>query len=125
MLNRRKIISCAWVLVLSALLEDAGDAQRVPQAAAKTVSRNSLVVTEVKPTLEPRAIDLFKAASGRLAAAHSMSFTAEVTYESASRSGHTARLHDEVRRVMQRPDKLRVITCAMVPRRSFTTTARR
>ena len=125
MLNRRKIISCAWVLVLSALLEDAGDAQRVPQAAAKTVSRNSLVVTEVKPTLEPRAIDLLKAASSRLAAARSMTFTAEVTYESASRSGPPLAYTTKSEVTLQRPTGYESLRVAMVPRRSFTTTARR
>ena len=37
--------------------------------------------------LEPKAIDILKAACSRLAAARSMSFTAVVTYESPSRLG--------------------------------------
>jgi hypothetical protein len=35
-----------------------------------------------RPVLEPKAIELLKAASSRLAAAHTMSFTTVVTYES-------------------------------------------
>jgi hypothetical protein len=38
-----------------------------------------------KPVLEPKAIELLKAASNLLAAAHTMSFTAVVTEESPSR----------------------------------------
>jgi hypothetical protein len=38
-----------------------------------------------KPVLEPKAVELLKAASNRLAAAHTMSFTAVVTEESPSR----------------------------------------
>jgi len=49
--------------------------------------RSSPVAAEAKPVLEPKAIDLLKAASSRLAAARTMTFTAVISYESPSRLG--------------------------------------
>jgi hypothetical protein len=72
------------LLALSMLLVPAAS----PQAATKVAPRDKSVAIETRPALEPKAIDLLKAASSRLAAAHSMSFTAVVTYESPSRLGH-------------------------------------
>jgi hypothetical protein len=63
-----------------------------------------------KPVLEPKAIEILKALCDRLAAARSMSFTAEVTYESPSRMGFPLAYTTKSEVVMQRPDKLRVIT---------------
>ena len=72
-----------------------------------------------KPTLEPKAIELLKAASSRLAAAHTMSFTAVVTYESPSRLGIPLAYTTKSEVVMQRPDKLRVITVGDGPASEF------
>ena len=69
--------------------------------------------------LEPKAVDLLKAASSRLAAAHSMSFTAVISHENPSTLGppllYTVR--NEV--TLERPDKLRVITPADGPPSEF------
>ena len=75
--------------------------------------------------LEPRAIELLKASSGRLAAARTMSFTAVATYESPSRLGPPLAYTTRSEVPLQRPDKLRVITPGDGPRPSSTTTARR
>src|SRR5208283_3768512 len=40
------------------------------------------------PDLEPKAIELLKATSARLAAAHTLSFTAVEIFEHPSRQGH-------------------------------------
>jgi hypothetical protein len=72
-----------------------------------------------KPVLEPKAIELLKASAARLAAAHSMSFTAEVTYESPSRMGFPLAYTTKSEVVMQRPDKLRVITLGDGPASEF------
>jgi len=72
-----------------------------------------------KPSLEPKAIELLKAASSRLAAAHTMSFTAVVTYESPSRQGIPLAYTTKSEVVMQRPDKLRVITLGDGPASEF------
>jgi hypothetical protein len=60
--------------------------------------------------LEPRAIDLLKAASSRLAAARTMSFTAVASYESPSRLGPPLVYTTRSEVTLQRPDKLRVIS---------------
>jgi len=72
-----------------------------------------------EPVLEPRAIEILKASCDRLAAAHSMSFTAEVTYESPSRMGFPLAYSTKSEVVMQRPDKLRVITLGDGPASEF------
>jgi hypothetical protein len=74
---------------------------------------------ETKPVIEPKAIELLKASCARLAAAHSMSFTAEVTYESPSRLGFPLAYSTKSDVVMQRPDKLRVITLGDGPASEF------
>jgi hypothetical protein len=73
----------------------------------------------MKPVLEPKAIELLKASCARLAAAHAMSFTAEVTYESPSRMGFPLAYTTKSDVVMQRPDKLRVITLGDGPASEF------
>jgi hypothetical protein len=59
--------------------------------------------------VEPRAIDLIKAASARLAAAKAMSFTAIVDIEYPSKLGPPLAYPVRYDVAMQRPDKLRVV----------------
>jgi hypothetical protein len=103
---------------------DAASAQSPPKpappAANKTpAARNRSIATETKPALEPKAIDLLKAACSRLAASRSMAFTAVVTYESPSRLGPPLAYTTTSDVVLQRPDKLRVITSADGPASEF------
>ncbi len=60
--------------------------------------------------LEPRAIEILRATSNRLAAARAMSFTAIVTSENPSRFGSPVQCTVRSEVTVQRPDKLRVIT---------------
>ncbi len=62
------------------------------------------------PALEPKALEILKAASDRLAAAHSMTFTADVSYESPTRQGPPLVYVTQSQVTMVRPNKLRVIT---------------
>jgi hypothetical protein len=62
------------------------------------------------PQLEPKAIEILKAACAKLASAQSMSFTALVTYESPSRLGFPLAYGTKSDVLFQRPNKLRVIT---------------
>jgi hypothetical protein len=103
MLTRRKLFGSAlflWVLVAS-------------------LSTGTAHAQASKPVLEPKAIDLLKAASNRLAAAHSMSFTAVVTDESPSRLAIPLAYTTKSEVVMQRPNKLRVITLGDGPASEF------
>ena len=69
--------------------------------------------------LEPKAIDLLKAASSRLAAARSMRFTAVISYENPSLLGPPLVYTTKSDVVLQRPDKLRVITSGDGPASEF------
>jgi hypothetical protein len=69
--------------------------------------------------LEPKAVDILKAASARLAAAKTMSFTAIVSYESPSRFGPPLIYSTKSEVTLQRPDKLKVITLGDGPPSEF------
>ena len=71
------------------------------------------------PALEPKALEILKASSDRLAAAHTMAFTAVETYESPSRQGHPLVFVNKSEVTLQRPDKLRVITPGDGPASEF------
>jgi len=73
----------------------------------------------VQMTLEPKAIDILKAACSRLAAARTMSFTAVVTHENPSRLGPPLAYTTRSEVTLQRPDKLRVITPGDGPATEF------
>ncbi|HZR83535.1 MAG TPA: DUF2092 domain-containing protein [Candidatus Binatia bacterium] len=60
--------------------------------------------------LDPKAVDVLKAASRRLAAAKTMSFTATAEYESPSRLGPPLVYATVSHVALKRPDKLRIIT---------------
>ena len=75
--------------------------------------------TAAAPALEPKALEILKAASARLAAAHAMSFTATVSYESPSVFGPALVYSTRSDVTMQRPNKLRVITPADGPATEF------
>ncbi len=71
------------------------------------------------PALEPKALAILKASCDRLAAAHTMAFTAVETYESPSRQGHPLIFVNKSEVTLQRPDKLRIITPGDGPASEF------
>ncbi len=89
------------------------------QSQSKSKAPPQPAVGTIVTGLEPKAVDILKAASSRLAAAHSMSFTAVISYENPSTLGPPLlyTVKDEV--TLQRPDKLRVITSADGPPSEF------
>jgi hypothetical protein len=91
-------------------------AQPVPKAS-KAAKKPAAPVAQIG--LEPRAIDILKAASARLAAAKTMSFTAIVSYESPSRFGPPLIYSTKSEVTMRRPDKLKVITLGDGPPSEF------
>ncbi len=82
-----------------------------PSAKAAKASKPAMKYAppEFKLVLEPRAMDLLKATSAKLAAAKSMSFTATVSYEYPSKLGPPIVYTSRYDVAMVRPDKLRVI----------------
>ena len=109
---------CTLVIALSVLLTAAAYAQTTPKAS-RVAKTSAPVMPAPAPVLEPKAIEILKAACARLAAAHSMSFTAVISYENPSRLGppliYTVR--DDV--TLERPDKLKVITPGDGPASEF------
>ncbi len=95
-------------VVLGALLASGGLpalADRTPPAVPAEIA-----APEIKPVIEPRATELLKAASKRLADARSMAFTATVSIESPSLYGPPLQYATKSRVTLQRPDKLKVVT---------------
>src|SRR6266487_956281 len=115
---------CLWwsLLLASGVLLAIPNAQGKPQAAkkkAKHVAVEASPAPEATPALEPKAIEILKAASSRLAAAHTLTFNAVEFFEGASRHGHPIAFATKSEVTLQRPDKLRVITSADGPASEF------
>ena len=111
----------ALLLALGVLLAAPGKAQPQPAPRASKPAKPSskAAAHPVEPALEPKAIDLLKASSSRLAAAHSMTFTTVISYESPSRLGPPLIYTTRSEVTLQRPDKLRVITPGDGPASEF------
>src|SRR6184192_4254207 len=121
MTSRKKCFSWSLLLASSVFLV-IPNAQGKPTAAkkkAKSVAAETTPAPEATPSLEPKALDILKAASSRLAAAHTMKFTAIHFYESPSRQGHPLAFTTKSEVTLQRPDKLRVIMSADGPTSEF------
>ncbi|HYB08884.1 MAG TPA: DUF2092 domain-containing protein [Alphaproteobacteria bacterium] len=69
-----------------------------------------VVLLPDKPVLEPKALEILKAASERLVSAQTMTFTAIATYESPAKTLQPLAYTTLSEVTLQRPDKLRVIT---------------
>ena len=120
---RSRLQAFLLLLAFSFLMTVAANAQE-PQSAqlqgskhAKVSSKNAAPTVQV--SLEPKALAILKTACDRLAAAHSMQFTAVVTYENPSRLGPPLAYTTKSEVTMVRPDKLRVITLGDGPRSEF------
>jgi hypothetical protein len=87
----------------------------VPPASLTTDASTAPPATK----LEPKAIELLKAASEHLTAAKSLTFTAVVSYESPSVFGPALVYTTRSEVTMQRPNKLRVITPGDGPATEF------
>ncbi len=89
------------------------------QAPKKAPKPGAPAVAPYQPGLEPRAIDILKATSARLAAAQSMSFTAVVSYEGPSLLGPPLIYSTKSQVTLRRPNKLKVITLGDGPPSEF------
>ena len=109
----------AWILAAGLFLAASANGQQAQQQtqqpAAKATkapakaAKSKKSATDFKLILEPRAMELIKAASAKLAAAKTMSFTAVVGYEYPSKLGPPLVYSTRYDVTMQRPDKLRII----------------
>jgi len=107
-MNSFRYVAPALALMMGlALVATAG-----AQTAAPTMPAKAAKAAGKKPAeavLEPRAMDLLKTMSAKLAAAKSMSFTATVGYEYPSKLGPPIQYAIRYDVTMQRPDKLRIL----------------
>ena len=103
------------VLTVNAASAAAQDPPAVAQKQAATPAVKKKPVTHTKAAppspleLEPKAIEILKAASSKLAVAHTLKFTAVETFESLSRQGVPLVYGNKFDAVLQRPNKLRVL----------------
>jgi hypothetical protein len=88
-------------------------------AAPPTADAKAAPAPAVKQDIEPRAVDIIKAMSERLASAKSIQFTALVSEESPSRLGPALVYTTRSDVVLQRPNKLKVITPGDGPPHEF------
>lgn len=79
-------------------------------AAQSHAKKPSATPAKAAPVLDPKAIDVLKAACARLAAARTMSFTAVATYESPTTLGPPLAYTTLSHVALRRPDKLVVVT---------------
>jgi hypothetical protein len=112
-------------LAAAALAQQSPPPSSPPQPAAKAAKPAAKAAarkpgaTDFKLVLEPRAMDILKAASAKLAAAKSMSFTAVVGYEYPSKLGPPLLYTTRYDVTMQRPDKLRILVPGDGPATEF------
>ena len=103
----------AWLaLVMSVGAQtppDAKPAAPAAKAAKSSIPAKKPAAPQFKMVLEPRALDLLKATSARLAAARSMSFTATVGYEFPSKLGPPIVYTMRYDVTMQRPNMLKIV----------------
>ena len=91
---------CAGLLALVAA-PVAAPAQNAPAAPAPAAPA---------PVMEPKAIEVLKAAGAKLAAANTLQFTAVSTYERAATNGQPLYYSLVHNVTVQKPDRMRVIT---------------
>lgn len=101
--------------------QDAKPAPGAKQEAAKKPAQRRAKPGAPGPWigLEPRAIEILKATSARLAAAKTMTFTSIATYEHPSRLGLPLAYTTRSQVTLQRPDKLKVVTPGDGPASEF------
>jgi len=83
--------------------------KQTPPPASKTKGVSHKTALAPPLELEPKAIEILKATSNKLATAHTLSFTAIETFESLSRQGVPLVYGNKFETVLQRPNKLRVL----------------
>jgi hypothetical protein len=112
---RRDLVCARTLLAALSLLVAAGvSAQQPPGTPSAPAPAPSAA-----PALEPKAIEVLKASSSRLAAARTLSFTAVASDDNKSRLGPALVYTTRSLVTLQRPDKLRVIQTGDGPPQEF------
>jgi hypothetical protein len=104
---------CLSILFITTVQAQTKSPKATPKSSPKKVTQPA------PPELEPKAIEILKTMSERLAGAHTLSFVAVESYESPSRQSHPLVYVNKSEVTLQRPDKLRVITPGDGPASEF------
>jgi hypothetical protein len=107
------------VLLLALSLVTVAASAQTTSAPAKKKTQTKKQAAPPKPDLEPKAVELLKAVSSRLADAHTLSFTAVQIFESASRQGPPLAYAKKTDVTLQRPDRMLVIISGDGPASEF------
>ena len=110
------LLALGVLLVITAAAQGAQPAPKASKAAKPPAKK---AVPTIEAVIEPKAIEILKAASSRLAAAKTMKFTAVVSYEAPSRFGPALVYTTKSEVTMQRPDKLKIVTPGDGPASEF------
>jgi hypothetical protein len=104
----RRTVLWTLAVMMAAISARPADAAGTPAKRTKPAKRTAAPAAPLP--MEAKAIELLKATSARLAAAHTLRFTAVVSYESPSVLGPPLLYTTSSDVVVERPDKLRVLT---------------
>jgi hypothetical protein len=115
----RTLLLAFAAIVLVAAGGNAQDPVQEPGVPKAGSTRGTTAAPTADFRIEPKAVELLKASSQRLAAARTMRFTALVSYESPSRLGPPLLYATRSEVTLQRPDKLRVVTPGDGPASEF------
>ena len=115
------------ILGSSSLMAVDPNPQDVPVKSLSSKRKKKIVQPETQvaeaskkaPVLEPKAVEILKASSSRLAAARTLTFSSIEFFEGSSRHGHPLSFTTKSEVTLQRPDKLRVITLGDGPSTEF------
>jgi hypothetical protein len=118
---RNRTFGWAAVAAIGALLTGWARSETAPAAPDSATHRaaQEQAVAAFQPGLEPRALEILKTASDRLAASTSMTFTAVVSYEGPSLLGPPLIYSTNSQVTLRRPNKLKVITLGDGPPSEF------
>ena len=117
---RPALLSTTLALLLGAALAWPAAAQTAAAPAAKPAAKKAAAKpAPFKAVLEPRAVELLKGMSARLAAAKSLSFTAVASYEYPSRLGPPIVYTMRYDVALQRPNQLKIVVPGDGPATEF------
>jgi hypothetical protein len=114
-----RTLPVSLILLFAAAGVGAQSAPPAAHASKRVKAPKAAAAAPAELPLEPKALDILKAASERLAAARTLRFTAVVSYENPSLFGPALVYTTKSDVVVERPDKLRIITSGDGPRSEF------
>ena len=118
---RPALLRTTLALLLGAALSLPAASQTSAAPAAKPAAKKAAAKpAPFKAVLEPRAVELLKGMSARLAAAKSLSFTAVASYEYPSRLGPPIVYTMRYDVALQRPNQLKIVVPGDGPATEFT-----